>query len=205
MTMGEFVSNTPLQIGSNRPGPLPASIGRPVDYPEWHEPTPDGYTVGCNLLGEPRAEHQPFKVIVMGAGAAGIDFLHHVTAPDSIVANLNLEIKCFDKNADVGGTWLENRYPGCACDGPSPSYQFAWRPNPDWSHYYCGAPEIWQYMKGIVLDERLDRFITLNTRVVRATWDETKAKWRIRLSRTDGSGEWEEECHVFLNGTGFVK
>jgi cation diffusion facilitator CzcD-associated flavoprotein CzcO len=23
-----------------------------------------------------------------------------------------VEIKIFEKNADVGGTWLENRYPG---------------------------------------------------------------------------------------------
>ena len=84
------------------------------------------------------------KVLVVGAGAAGIDFLHHATRS---LEDLNVEIKCFDKNPDVGGTWYENRYPGCACDGPSPSYQFAWRPNPDWSHYYCGAPEIWQYMK----------------------------------------------------------
>ncbi|KAJ5774830.1 hypothetical protein N7457_009726 [Penicillium paradoxum] len=191
---------TPALIGSNRVGPHPASIGRPVDHPEWHMPTESGYVVGTNLLGEP-FKRDPLKVIVMGAGAAGIDFLHHAT---QLLSDLNVEIKCFDKNADVGGTWYENRYPGCACDGPSPSYQFAWRPNPDWSHYYCGAPEIWQYMKGIVLDEKLDRFIQLQTRVVKATWDENKGRWRIVLRRADESMEWEEECDIFLNGTGFV-
>lgn len=200
--MGEYTQSLPVQIGSNRPGPHPSSTGRPVDYPDWHQPTETGYTITSNLLGEPFRQSEPFKVVMMGAGAAGIDFLHHATRS---LEDLNVEIKCFDKNPDVGGTWYENRYPGCACDGPSPSYQFAWRPNPDWSHYYCGAPEIWQYMKGIVLDEGLDRFIQLQTKVVKATWDENKGKWRLVLIRTDGSQQWEEECDIFLNGTGFVK
>lgn len=136
----------------------------------------------------------------MGAGAAGIDFLHH--APKALTG-LNVQIKCFEKNADVGGTWYENRYPGCACDGPSPSYQFAWRPNPDWSKYYCGAPEIWQYLKGIVLDEGLDRFIQLQTKIIKASWDDTKSKWILVVA--NATKQWEEECDVFLNGTGFLK
>lgn len=193
----------PARIGSNRAGPHPAAGKRPVDLPEWRStPTKSGYTVSSNLVGEQGGDHAPFKVLVIGAGAAGIDFLHH-----SLTAfkGLSVEVKCFDKNADVGGTWLENRYPGCACDGPSPSYQFAWRPNPEWSKYYSGSVEIWEYMKGIVMDEKLDRFITLSTEVKKATWNEEKSKWTVVLANTDGSKQWEEECHVLLNGTGFVK
>ncbi|KAJ5808608.1 hypothetical protein N7474_009877 [Penicillium riverlandense] len=197
--MGEYRPPDTFQIGSNRPGPHPSSTGRPVDHPEWHQTTPSGYQVGSNLLGEPWSNDQPFKVIVMGAGAAGIDFLHH--APKAL-AGLNVQIKCFEKNADVGGTWYENRYPGCACDGPSPSYQFAWRPNPDWSKYYCGSPEIWQYLKGIVLDEGLDQYIQLQTKIVKASWDDTKSKWILVVS--NATKQWEEECDVFLNGTGFL-
>ncbi|RTE75112.1 hypothetical protein BHE90_010446 [Fusarium euwallaceae] len=209
--MGDYLPTTPLplttemtpapKIGSNRPGPHPAAGKRPVDLPEWRVPTETGYVVGSNLVGEQSSKKTPFKVIVVGAGAAGIDFLHH-----SLTAfkGLNVDVRCFDKNADVGGTWYENRYPGCACDGPSPSYQFAWRPNPEWSKYYSESPEIWEYMKGIVLDEGLDRFIQLNTEVKKAIWDEKKSVWTVVLASTDGSKQWEEECNVFLNGTGFV-
>lgn len=198
---------TQIKIGSNQPGLHPSGDKRPVHRPEWDVQAPSGYVVSDNLVGEQPRGHgtegqTPFKVIVCGAGAAGIDFLHHsLTAFKS----LQVEVKCFDKNADVGGTWYENRYPGCACDGPSPSYQFPWRPNPDWSKYYSESPEIWEYMKGIVLDERLDRFITLNTEVKKASWNEGKSMWTIVLASTDGARQWEEECHVFLNGTGFVK
>lgn len=210
--MGEFVplpkslkpadTMTAMTIGSNKPGPHPSAVKRPVDHPEWRVPTESGYTVSSNLVGEQSDKQSPFKVIVVGAGAAGIDFLHH-----SLTAfkGLNVQVKAIEKNPDVGGTWFENRYPGCACDGPSPSYQFAWRPNPEWSKYYSGSVEIWEYMKGIVMDEGLDRFIQLNTKVVKATWNDVKSVWVVSLSSTDGSKQWEEECHVLLNGTGFVK
>jgi cation diffusion facilitator CzcD-associated flavoprotein CzcO len=214
--MGEYNPHH-LTIGSNRPGgPHPASKDRPVHFPEWSRPTPTtGYTVSNHTIGEAwpgnndNGKKPPFKIIMMGAGAAGIDFLHH--APAALVAehnnnnNNNVSIKCFDKNADVGGTWYENRYPGCACDGPSASYQFPWRPNPDWSRFYSGAREIWQYLKGIVMDEGLMKYIQLETEIKRAVWNDERSKWVLLVERTDGSAQWEEECDVFLNGTGFVK
>ncbi|CAI7655695.1 unnamed protein product [Penicillium manginii] len=199
--MGEYSHTIPVQIGSNRPGPHPSSSRRPVDHPEWHVQSPTGYTAGTNLLGEPWQTDRPFKVIVMGAGAAGIDFLHHASTE---LIDLNIEVKCFEKNADVGGTWFENRYPGCACDGPSPSYQFAWRPNPDWSKYYCSSLEIWQYLKGIVLDEGLDRYIQLQTEITEARWDDEIGRWVLTLCRADDSALWTEHCDVLLNGTGFL-
>ncbi|GJN66196.1 hypothetical protein PLICBS_000212 [Purpureocillium lilacinum] len=137
----------------------------------------------------------------MGAGAAGIDFLHQ--APKAL-KGLHIDIKCFEKNSDVGGTWYENRYPGCACDGPSASYQFPWCPNPDWTKFYSEAPEIWRYMKGIVVDEGLDKYIQLNTKVVRATWDDADSRWVVGLATTDGRRHWEERCDIFLNGGGFL-
>lgn len=106
--MGEYIKgSSDFSIGSNTPGEHPAANVRPVTYPEWSEPTSSGYRVSTHTIGEQwPGREKPFKVIMMGAGAAGIDFLHH--AP-SALADLNIEIKCFEKNADVGGTWYENR------------------------------------------------------------------------------------------------
>lgn len=86
-----------------------------------------GYTVQEKPLGEPR----PLRVIAIGAGAAGLNFARQV---DRHMQNIDLTI--YEKNADVGGTWFENRYPGCACDIPSHNYQFTWEPNPDWTNLY---------------------------------------------------------------------
>lgn len=204
--MGSLPNNekVDVQIGSNRPGPHPASDVRPVHHPEWEKPLPSGYSVSNHMIGEvwPPNKDQAFKIVVMGAGAAGIDFLHHAIAG---LADLNIEIKCFEKNRDVGGTWFENRYPGCACDGPSATYQFPWRPNPDWTRFYSGSKEIWEYLKAIATDEDMYKYITLNTTVINATWNETRAKWVLVLEHTDKSRRWEEECDLFLNGAGFLK
>jgi cation diffusion facilitator CzcD-associated flavoprotein CzcO len=201
--MGSFGLPPDLQIGSNTPGPHPASISRPLHYPEWDAPSAGGYRVSDHMLNEP-PPGKPFKIIMMGAGAAGIDFLHH--APPAL-KGLGVDIACYDKNPEVGGTWYENRYPGCACDVPSASYSFSWRPNPDWTSYYSGAREIWEYFRDIVEDEGLMKYITLSTEVKKAVWDEKKSKWVLSLSGTGDEGkkkEWDEECDLFLNGTGFL-
>lgn len=55
-------------------------------------------------------EARPLRVVVIGAGISGIlaciRFVQRIP---------NLELCIYDKNADIGGTWFENRYPGCAC------------------------------------------------------------------------------------------
>ncbi|KAF9882914.1 hypothetical protein FE257_004895 [Aspergillus nanangensis] len=194
-----------MQIGSNTVGAHPSSQNRPVSHSEWDRPSSSGYVVSNHLINEPPIG-KPFKIIMMGAGAAGIDFLHH--AP-SALDGLGIEMVCYDKNPEVGGTWYENRYPGCACDVPSLGYTFPWKQNPSWSTFYSSGQEIWKYMKGIVDEEGMMRYILLNTRITAAEWDESKSKWQVSLARTnpdDGStlSEWVEECDVLLNGTGFL-
>ena len=195
-----------LKLGGNTPGPHPSSANRPVHRPEWDEPV-EGYVVGDTMINEPLPE-KPFRIIFMGAGSAGIDFLHF--AP-SALKGLNVEIVCYEKNPEIGGTWYENRYPGCACDVPSISYSFPWKMNPSWSHFYSSSREIWQYMKNIVDEEGMMKYIQLRTQVTAATWNEDRSKWIVKLQRLytpenpSDPQEWEEECDLLLNGCGFLK
>lgn len=195
-----------ITVGSNSQGPHPASIERPVQHPEWDTPDKEtGYVVSPTLINEPPVGKSRFKILMIGAGAAGIDFLHY--APRDL-AGLGIEIVCYDKNAEIGGTWLENRYPGCACDVPSVGYTFPWKANPKWTSFYSTSQEIWQYMKDIVDEEGMMKYITLNTSVDAATWDEKKSVWVVKLSQTSNGAktkEWEEECDMLLNGAGFLK
>lgn len=205
--MGEYMPGSvdqPRTIGSNSIGPHPSSQKQPVHHKDWAKPSASGYSVSNHTLGEqwPGQEDRPFRILMIGGGAAGIDFLHH---SKTAFEDLNVEVHCVEKNADVGGTWYENRYPGCACDGPSASYQFSWRPNPDWSHFYSGSEEIWQYMKGIAVDEGLTDQIQLNTEVKKASWIEERGKWNVALAKTDGSKQWDADYDMLLNGTGFLK
>ena len=47
----------------------------------------------------------------MGAGASGINMAYQIKKHMR-----NVEHVVYEKNPSVGGTWFENRYPGCKCD-----------------------------------------------------------------------------------------
>ena len=73
-------------------------------------------------------KRRPLRIICIGAGIAGIAAAHKYQRRLSDVS-----FSIYEKNHDVGGTWLENRYPGCACDIPAHAYTYSWEGNPDWS------------------------------------------------------------------------
>jgi NAD(P)-binding Rossmann-like domain len=56
---------------------------------------------------------RPMSVIVIGGGFSGI--YCGVRIPQRL---RNVKLTIYEKNAGVGGTWYENKYPGCACDIP---------------------------------------------------------------------------------------
>jgi cation diffusion facilitator CzcD-associated flavoprotein CzcO len=56
------------------------------------------------LVSKPIDELRPVRVICIGAGVSGI--LTAIRFPREIS---NLELVVYDKNQDVGGTWLENK------------------------------------------------------------------------------------------------
>jgi len=75
----------------------------------WNVKAPSGYKISEQLLSDPPPTKAKFKIIIAGAGPSGIDCLH-LASKDLLP--LGIELACFEKNADVGGTWYGNRYPG---------------------------------------------------------------------------------------------
>ncbi|KIX04808.1 uncharacterized protein Z518_05679 [Rhinocladiella mackenziei CBS 650.93] len=80
---------------------------------------------------------RPIRIICIGAGAAGL-----LVAYKTKKLLKNIELIIYEKSPDIGGTWYENRYPGCACDVPAHVYTYSFEPNPSWSSFYTSAPEI---------------------------------------------------------------
>ncbi|ETI19779.1 hypothetical protein G647_08792 [Cladophialophora carrionii CBS 160.54] len=146
----------------------------------------------------PQCAPQPLKIIHVGAGASGLLFAHKA---EKLLKNY--ELICYDKNDAIGGTWYENRYPGCACDIPAHTYTFPFEPNPEWSGYYSYSDEIQTYMLNFAKKYGVEKYIQLSTEVVAATWDETPSKWTVELKRRDGS-TFTDTCDVLVNGTGTV-
>ncbi|ATE58266.1 4-hydroxyacetophenone monooxygenase [Actinosynnema pretiosum] len=87
-----------------------------------------------------------------------------------------------EKADDVGGTWRENTYPGCACDVASMMYSYSFAPNRSWTRTYAGQPEILDYVKRVVKDRGLDRHIRFNTEAVSYEFDEAADRWTVRTA-----------------------
>lgn len=84
-----------------------------------------------------------------------------------------------EKADDVGGTWRDNTYPGCACDIPSHLYSFSFEPKADWKHLFSYWDEILGYLKGVTDKYGLRRYIEFNSLVDRGYWDDDECRWHV--------------------------
>lgn len=156
---------------------------------------------GYRIIEEPYGTLAPLRIIVIGGGASGICFSKFY---EEKLMSSNVSLQVYEKNNDVGGTWLENRYPGCACDIPSACYQFTWARNPNWSQYYSESPEIWKYFKETTDKFKLNRYIALRHEVIKAQWNDDAGQWEVTIRKLDDGSEFVDTCHVLVNGNGIL-
>ncbi|MGZ3637385.1 MAG: flavin-containing monooxygenase, partial [Ktedonobacterales bacterium] len=97
---------------------------------------------------------------------------------------------------DVGGTWRDNTYPGCACDVPSHLYSFSFAPNPLWSRAYSPQSEIWKYLRRCAERFGILPHIRWNSELLDAIWDERDLCWHISTSQ----GRIAADMLIFGNG-----
>ena len=102
----------------------------------------------------------------------------------------------FERHGDVGGTWRDNSYPGCACDVPSHLYSFSFAPNPDWTHSFSSQPEIHAYLQRVNAEYGIDRFTRNDHEVLDATWEDDAQRWRV----TTTQGTWTADALVLGSG-----
>ena len=171
-------------------------------------PIPEGYTDflldELALSGSSKDPHfeQPrlkeaarrMKVLVVGAGMSGI-----LTGIRLSQAGVQFEI--VEKNADVGGTWLVNTYPGCRVDNSNHMYSYSFEPNHGWPQHFSPQPELLKYFRGIADKYDLKKHIKFETSVDSLTWDEARAVWRAELTGKDGRRE-TVEANVVVTAVG---
>ena len=122
------------------------------------------------------------KVLVVGAGMSGL-----LTGIRLTQAGVPFEI--VEKNADVGGTWLENTYPGCRVDSSNHMYSYSFEPNHHWPQHFSTQPVLLDYFRGVADRYGLRKAIRFETTVAEMAWDEARALWRVTLRGKDGRTE----------------
>ncbi len=126
-------------------------------------------------------------VIVVGAGMSGI--LSGIRLQQ---AGISFEI--IEKNADVGGTWFENTYPGCRVDNPNHMYSFSFEPNHDWPYHYSTQDVLLNYFQRTADKYDLRKNIRFETQVVEARFDEAAAQWHVRVKDKNGERNARGQC-----------
>ena len=127
----------------------------------------------------PRERRDDFHVVVIGAGMSGVLAgvrLAHAGIPYTII----------EKNPAVGGTWYENRYPGCRVDVGNHFYCYSFEPDDDWSEFFARQPELQHYFERVARDYGVVDHIRFETEVEAAIWDEAAATWSVRTVGADG-------------------
>lgn len=143
-----------------------------------------------------RAQRPDFSVLVIGCGESGL--LAGIRLKE---AGIPFEI--IDKNHDVGGTWLENSYPGCRVDVASHYYSFSFERNDEFSEYYARQPELYRYLRRLLDEHDLGPHLRWGREVTRAHWDDKQAQWTVISRGEDGS----EEMHTataLISGVGIL-
>lgn len=102
------------------------------------------------------------------------------------------DVKIWEKQAELGGTWFDNQYPGCACDIASNLYSFSFYKKPDWSRRFAPQAEILEYLKDCAEHFNITPYIELNHEVASASWNEETQRWHVKSKCGD------EICAQFL-------
>lgn len=120
------------------------------------------------------AEHLDIAIIGAGFGGIGLAIKLRQAGFDDFVI--------LERSSELGGTWRDNTYPGCACDVPSHLYSYSFAPNPDWSRTYSKQPEILEYLRGVARKNDVVGHMRFDTEVLEAKWDEESLRWRVQTS-----------------------
>jgi 4-hydroxyacetophenone monooxygenase len=131
---------------------------------------------------QPAAAKAALSAIIIGAGASGL-------CAAIRLGEQGIPYTLFEKNEHLGGTWYENRYPGCAVDTPNHFYQFSFEPNNDWPNYFSRQPSIRAYLEKCAQKYGVLPHIRFGREVDSAVYDEQRKVWRVTARGRDGKLE----------------
>ncbi len=174
------------------PQPSPADLRKMMDFVVG-APIPEHYvpflTEELGLSGDVKLPQwttpklksaaEKMHVVIVGAGMSGL--LSGIRLQQ---AGISFEI--IEMNADVGGTWLENTYPGCRVDNPNHMYSFSFEPNHDWPYHYSTQDVLLNYFRRTADKYDLRKHIRFETQVVEARFDEGASQWHVRVRDKTG-------------------
>ncbi len=131
------------------------------------------------------------EVAIIGSGFAGLCMgikLRQAGCENFVI---------LEKANELGGTWRDNTYPGCACDVPSYLYSFSFEQNPRWTRMFAPWDEILEYLKHCATKYGIADKIRYGAEVTEAAFDETTGHWTVTIN-----GDETLEAQALVSGVG---
>ncbi|HUL19161.1 MAG TPA: NAD(P)/FAD-dependent oxidoreductase [Steroidobacteraceae bacterium] len=142
----------------------------------------------------PAAVREKFHVLVIGGGMSGL--LQALRLKEA-----GIPFTLVEKNDSVGGTWYENRYPGCRVDVANHFYSYSFEPYP-WSEYFSRRDELLEYFRHFVKRHGLEAHILYNTEVTSARFDEKDSLWQVQLKSNTGGAPRTLRVNAIVSAVG---
>jgi cation diffusion facilitator CzcD-associated flavoprotein CzcO len=117
------------------------------------------------------------RVLCIGAGFSGL------SVGIGLLQKGVTDFILLEKASQLGGTWRENTYPGCACDVPSHLYSLSFARKPDWTRMFAEQPEIQAYLVEVAERFSMIPHIHFDTEALKSTWDDDLKRWVIETNR----------------------
>ena len=125
------------------------------------------------------AAKDAFHVVIIGAGMSGL-------LAGIKLGEAGIPFTIIEKNAGVGGTWYENRYPGCRVDVGNHFYSYSFAPDDEWSEFFAQQPELQAYFDRCMHDYGVADHIRFETEVTSARWDDASSTWTVETTGAHG-------------------
>ena len=113
------------------------------------------------------------SVLIIGSGFAGLGM--GIKLREAGMTDFTI----LERADDVGGTWRDNNYPGCACDVQSHLYSFSFEPNPNWTRQFARQPEIRSYLRHCAEKYALMPHIVFGADLLEARYDDARSLWTV--------------------------
>ena len=137
-----------------------------------------------------------FRVAIIGAGMSGLLAAHRLQQPPAST------FVVLEKNADVGGTWYENSYPGCRVDNPNHNYSYSFAQRHDWPLHFSTQDVLLDYFRRCADDFGVRERIRFGTEVLSATWSDGGRTLDRPSSATADGDEETIEANAVISAVG---
>ncbi len=119
-----------------------------------------------------------YQVVVIGAGLSGIYQIKRL-------ADLGIRATVLESNADLGGTWYNNRYPGARFDSESYTYGYSFSQEVldewHWTEKFAPQSQTLSYLNFVADKFELRRHMQFGCQVNSMVFDEDTDTWTISL------------------------